>query len=143
MLTRVSLQPADTLLSQINKGHGPTGSMPHRLKVLAQEAGFKGLFAGLGPRMIMTAGLVAGQFLMYGAIKDGQFSYTPGFVLTFLIHARFPFQPLVRLRAWKFTRRTGSLPDFVLAAGLPARTVCCKIPGYSRQETPPLHSSPH
>ncbi|THG99675.1 hypothetical protein EW026_g2721 [Hermanssonia centrifuga] len=62
-------QPADTLLSQINKGHGPTGSMPHRLKVLAQEAGFKGLFAGLGPRMIMTAGLVSGQFLMYGWIK--------------------------------------------------------------------------
>ena len=65
-------QPADTLLSQINKGHGPTGSMPHRLKVLAQEAGFRGLFAGLGPRMVMTAGLVAGQFLMYGAIKDGK-----------------------------------------------------------------------
>ena len=65
-------QPADTLLSQINKGHGPTGSMPHRLKVLAQEAGFRGLFAGLGPRMVMTAGLVAGQFLMYGMIKDGE-----------------------------------------------------------------------
>ncbi|KAF4617768.1 hypothetical protein D9613_006149 [Agrocybe pediades] len=62
--------PADTLLSQINKGHGPTGSMPHRLAVLAREAGFKGLFAGLGPRMIMTAGLVSSQFLMYGAIKD-------------------------------------------------------------------------
>jgi len=63
-------QPADTLLSQINKGHGPTGSMPHRLAVLAREAGFKGLFAGLGPRMVMTAGLVAGQFLIYGAVKD-------------------------------------------------------------------------
>lgn len=25
--------------------------MPHRLSVLAKEAGFKGLFAGLGPRM--------------------------------------------------------------------------------------------
>ncbi|KAI1793268.1 mitochondrial carrier [Ganoderma leucocontextum] len=63
-------QPADTLLSQINKGHGPKGSMPHRLRVLGQEAGLRGLFAGLGPRMIMTAGLVSGQFLMYGAIKD-------------------------------------------------------------------------
>jgi len=62
--------PADTLLSQINKGHGPTGSMLHRLIVLAKEAGFRGLFAGLGPRMIMTAGLVSSQFLMYGAIKD-------------------------------------------------------------------------
>ncbi|KIM89100.1 hypothetical protein PILCRDRAFT_812998 [Piloderma croceum F 1598] len=62
--------PADTLLSQINKGHGPTGSMPHRLAVLAKEAGFRGLFAGLGPRMIMTAGLVSSQFLIYGGIKD-------------------------------------------------------------------------
>ena len=62
--------PADTLLSQINKGHGPTGSMPHRLAVLAREVGFRGMFAGLGPRMIMTAGLVAGQFLLYGGIKE-------------------------------------------------------------------------
>ncbi|KAI0071217.1 mitochondrial carrier [Panus rudis PR-1116 ss-1] len=69
--------PADTLLSQINKGHGPEGSMPHRLKVLAQQAGFKGLFAGLGPRMVMTAGLVSGQFLLYGMIKDA-LSAPPG-----------------------------------------------------------------
>jgi len=62
--------PADTLLSQINKGHGPEGSMISRLTSLAKQAGFKGLFAGLGPRMIMTAGLVSGQFLIYGAIKD-------------------------------------------------------------------------
>lgn len=71
------LQPADTLLSQINKGHGPTGSMPHRLKVLAQQAGFRGLFAGLGPRMIMTAGLVAGQFILYQGIKDGGLCWEP------------------------------------------------------------------
>lgn len=69
----MALQPADTLLSQINKGHGPKGSMPYRLRVLAQEAGVRGLFAGLGPRMVMTAGLVSGQFLMYGAIKDGEY----------------------------------------------------------------------
>ena len=48
--------------------------MPHRLYVLAKEAGFRGLFAGLGPRMIMTAGLVSSQFLMYGAIKEGKSS---------------------------------------------------------------------
>jgi hypothetical protein len=82
-------QPADTLLSQvrisvlllgirpespsfkINKGHGPTGSMTHRLVVLARQAGPVGIWAGLGPRMVMTAGLVAGQFLIYGAIKEG------------------------------------------------------------------------
>jgi hypothetical protein len=49
------LQPADTLLSQINKGHGPKGSMVYRLVALGREAGFRGLFAGLGPRMSMSA----------------------------------------------------------------------------------------
>lgn len=63
-------QPADTLLSQINKGHGPKGPMVSRLATLAKEAGFKGLFAGLGPRVIMTAGLVSGQFVLYGSIRD-------------------------------------------------------------------------
>lgn len=43
--------------------------MVHRLVVLAKQAGPKGLFAGLGPRMIMTAGLVSTQFIMYGWIK--------------------------------------------------------------------------
>ncbi|WVN86796.1 uncharacterized protein L203_101968 [Cryptococcus depauperatus CBS 7841] len=61
--------PADTLLSQINKGHGPQGSMVYRLGVLAKQAGVVGLFAGLGPRMVMTAGLVSSQFIMYGWIK--------------------------------------------------------------------------
>ncbi len=45
--------------------------MAYRLVTLAKQAGFRGLFAGLGPRMVMTAGLVSGQFLLYGAIKDG------------------------------------------------------------------------
>ncbi|KZP31499.1 mitochondrial carrier [Athelia psychrophila] len=69
-IAAVLSQPADTLLSQINRGHGPTGSMPYRLAALAKEAGFRGLFVGLGPRMVMTAGLVSGQFLIYGGIKD-------------------------------------------------------------------------
>lgn len=61
--------PADTLLSQINKGHGPEGSQLSRLVALAKQIGFRGLWAGLGPRMIMTAGLVSSQFVMYGYIK--------------------------------------------------------------------------
>lgn len=44
--------------------------MLFRLGALAKEAGPAGLFAGLGPRMIMTAGLVASQFIMYGGIKS-------------------------------------------------------------------------
>lgn len=45
--------------------------MVYRLRTLAKEAGFRGLFAGLGPRMVMTAGLVSSQFLMYDGIKKG------------------------------------------------------------------------
>ncbi|WOO79712.1 Mitochondrial phosphate carrier protein [Vanrija pseudolonga] len=70
-------QPADTLLSQINKGHGPEGTMLQRLWALAKQAGFRGLFAGLGPRMLMTAGLVSSQFVMYDGIKKA-FGARPG-----------------------------------------------------------------
>lgn len=62
--------PADTLLSQINKGHGPGGPMYKRLIGLSSEIGFAGLWAGLGPRIVMTAGLVCGQFIIYGGIKS-------------------------------------------------------------------------
>ncbi|BGP14672.1 mitochondrial phosphate carrier protein [Rhodosporidiobolus nylandii] len=56
-------------LGQINKGQGGTGSAASKLVVLAKQAGPLGLFAGLGPRMIMTAGLVSSQFYLYGIIK--------------------------------------------------------------------------
>lgn len=46
--------------------------MARHLVEILNEAGVKGLFAGLGPRMIMTAGLVSSQFLMYGSIKEGE-----------------------------------------------------------------------
>lgn len=62
--------PADTLLSRINRGQGPPRSLSRHLVEILNEAGIRGLFAGLGPRMIMTAGLVSSQFLMYGGIKE-------------------------------------------------------------------------
>ncbi|KAF5360678.1 hypothetical protein D9756_004676 [Leucocoprinus leucothites] len=62
--------PADSLLSKINKGQGPRRSMFRHLTEILNEAGVRGLFAGLGPRMIMTAGLISSQFMMYGGIKE-------------------------------------------------------------------------
>lgn len=44
--------------------------MLSRIGTLAKEAGPVGLFKGLGPRIIMTAGLVSGQFLLYAKIKE-------------------------------------------------------------------------
>jgi len=63
-------QPADTLLSKINKQKGVAGvSVMSRLFTLAGELGPRGLFLGLGPRIVMVATLTAGQFAIYGDIK--------------------------------------------------------------------------
>ncbi|KAI1485894.1 mitochondrial phosphate carrier protein [Biscogniauxia mediterranea] len=63
--------PADTLLSAINKGAGdPKQSTTTRMFSLAREFGPKRLLlSGLGPRIFMTCGLVAGQFVIYAQCK--------------------------------------------------------------------------
>jgi len=62
-------QPADTMLSKINKQKGAEGSITSRLVKIAQELGFKGLYTGLGARIVMVGTLTAGQFAIYGDIK--------------------------------------------------------------------------
>lgn len=63
--------PADTLLSAINKGAGDKSqSTTGRMFSLAGELGPKRLLLdGLGPRVLMTMGLVAGQFVIYAQCK--------------------------------------------------------------------------
>ncbi|TLS30889.1 hypothetical protein PpBr36_02582 [Pyricularia pennisetigena] len=63
--------PADTLLSAINKGAGDKGQgATARMFQLAREFGPKRLLlTGLGPRIFMTCGLVAGQFVIYAQCK--------------------------------------------------------------------------
>lgn len=63
--------PADTLLSAINKGAGDKSlSTTSRMISLAREIGPRGLMTnGLGPRIAMTVGLVAGQFVVYAQCK--------------------------------------------------------------------------
>ncbi|KAG8934318.1 Cu/Pi carrier [Tulasnella sp. 419] len=63
-------QPADTLLSKINKTKGlPGESVTSRLIKMSGELGVKGLFTGLGARLVMIGTLTAGQFAIYGDIK--------------------------------------------------------------------------
>jgi solute carrier family 25 (mitochondrial phosphate transporter), member 3 len=64
--------PADTLLSAINKGAGDKSqSVTARMFGLAREFGPKRLLlSGLGPRVVMTVGLVAGQFVIYAQCKQ-------------------------------------------------------------------------
>ncbi|RYP30210.1 hypothetical protein DL767_006357 [Monosporascus sp. MG133] len=63
--------PADTLLSAINKGAGdPRQGTTARMFSLARELGPRRLLLnGLGPRVVMTCGLVAGQFVIYAQCK--------------------------------------------------------------------------
>merc|ERR1712027_273686 len=55
--------PADTIVSYMNKAEGATvGSA-------AKDLGFKGMWAGLGPRIIMIGTLTALQWFIYDGVK--------------------------------------------------------------------------
>ena len=63
-------QPADTMLSKINKTKGlPGESTTSRLIKIAGELGIRGSFTGLPARLFMVGTLTAGQFAIYGDIK--------------------------------------------------------------------------
>merc|ERR1712121_137992 len=55
--------PADTLVSKLNND---VGSTPIQV---ARELGMKGLWAGLGPRIIMIGTLTALQWFIYDSVK--------------------------------------------------------------------------
>ncbi|KAG8630661.1 hypothetical protein KVT40_002280 [Elsinoe batatas] len=63
-------QPADTMLSKINKTKGlPGEGTTSRLIKIAGELGLRGSFAGLPARLFMVGTITAGQFAIYGDIK--------------------------------------------------------------------------
>ncbi|KAF5133194.1 Mitochondrial phosphate carrier protein [Metarhizium anisopliae] len=63
-------QPADTVLSKINKTKGMPGeSTVSRLIKIAGELGVRGSFAGLPTRLLMIGGLTARKFAIYSDIK--------------------------------------------------------------------------
>jgi solute carrier family 25 phosphate transporter 3 len=60
-------QPADTMLSKINKSQGlPGEGTVSRLIKIAKELGLKGSFGGIGARLVLVGGITAGQFGIYG-----------------------------------------------------------------------------
>lgn len=63
-------QPADTMLSKINKTKGlPGEGTTSRLIKIARELGIRGSYTGLGARLFMVGTLTAGQFAIYGDLK--------------------------------------------------------------------------
>jgi len=70
MAAAVVSQPADTMLSKINKTKGlPGEGTTTRLIKIAKELGLKGSYAGIGARLFMVGTLTAGQFAIYGDVK--------------------------------------------------------------------------
>ncbi|ODV93033.1 hypothetical protein PACTADRAFT_52199 [Pachysolen tannophilus NRRL Y-2460] len=64
-------QPADTLLSKVNKTKkAPGQSTLGLLAQLAGELGIKGSFAGLPTRLVMVGTLTSLQFTIYGSLKQ-------------------------------------------------------------------------
>ncbi|KAI0025300.1 mitochondrial carrier domain-containing protein [Xylariomycetidae sp. FL0641] len=63
-------QPADTMLSKINKTKGlPGEGTMSRLMKIGKELGIRGSYSGIGARLFMVGTLTAGQFAIYGDIK--------------------------------------------------------------------------
>ncbi|CAK7909228.1 mitochondrial phosphate carrier protein [[Candida] anglica] len=64
-------QPADTLLSKVNKTKKAPGQSTVGLLIqLAKQLGFAGSFAGLPTRLVMVGTLTSLQFTIYGSLKQ-------------------------------------------------------------------------
>ena len=60
-------QPADTMLSKINKTKGlPGEGTTSRLIKIGKELGLRGSYTGIGARLFMVGTLTAFQFAIYG-----------------------------------------------------------------------------
>jgi len=63
-------QPADTMLSKINKTKGlPGEGTTTRLIKIGKELGFRGSYTGIGARLFMVGTLTAFQFAIYGDVS--------------------------------------------------------------------------
>lgn len=63
-------QPADTILSKINKEKGQPGEgISRRLFRIAAGLGVRGAYTGMTARLVMVGGMTAVQFGIYGDTK--------------------------------------------------------------------------
>ncbi|KAI1780372.1 mitochondrial phosphate carrier protein [Hypoxylon cercidicola] len=63
-------QPADTVLSKINKEKGlPGEGTARRIFNIITQLGLRGSYTGIGPRLVMVGGMTAVQFGIYGHIQ--------------------------------------------------------------------------
>ena len=101
-------QPADTMLSKINKTKGEPGEgTTSRLIKIAKELGLRGSYSGIGARLFMVGTLTAGQFAIYGKFFSTIFgTISSANVLFFQAISRRPLVPPVALRSPRPTKRS-------------------------------------
>ncbi|ORY67030.1 mitochondrial phosphate carrier protein [Pseudomassariella vexata] len=70
MAAAIVSQPADTVLSKINKEKGAPGEgIARRIFNIVTALGVRGSYTGIGPRLVMVGGMTAVQFGIYGHIQ--------------------------------------------------------------------------
>lgn len=69
--------PADTMVSKLNSFKG-TGSNLDAMKKIYADIGFKGLWTGLGPRILMVGTLTGLQWWIYDSFKSAMGLQTSG-----------------------------------------------------------------
>ncbi|KAI0129014.1 mitochondrial phosphate carrier protein [Xylariales sp. AK1849] len=70
MAAAIVSQPADTVLSKINKEKGlPGEGTTRRIINIMAKLGLRGSYTGIGPRLVMVGGMTAVQFGIYGHIQ--------------------------------------------------------------------------
>lgn len=68
VMAGVISQPGDTILSKINQGESEGSALTQIVRV-ARALGVRGLFLGLGARLVQVSCMVGAQFFIYDSIK--------------------------------------------------------------------------
>jgi len=141
MAAAIISQPADTLLSKINKTKGlPGQGTTSRLITMAGQLGVTGLFTGMGARLVMISTLTAGQceFSLFKVVHTM-------LILWGSLHLR-RYQEGVEREGWCGDRCDSQVIEFLSSCvhELFGRIVCMPYPftetssqsdGQSRQES--------
>jgi solute carrier family 25 phosphate transporter 3 len=97
-------QPADTILSKVNKDKGQPGEgTARRLVRIATELGPRAAFTGMRARLVMVGGMTAVQFGIYGDTKKVCLDLI---TLDLIIH-HVPMSPLTESRSQLFGATDG------------------------------------
>ena len=69
ILCAIVSHPADVMVSKINNTR-TSGSIGSKISTIYGEIGFKGLWNGLGTRVVMLGTLTGMQWFLYGTFKQ-------------------------------------------------------------------------